>query len=114
MTPDVIEAPVTFFAAETNTLSVWRQAMSISTNYAIPVTVNGFSCKNCTEVEQAKKHIDPAHPNDGPYGINAPDKSSKGHGPGILFGGRLAGLSHDTRAGPHGFTPADARLDIFV
>lgn len=51
--------------------------MSISGDYAQPVTVNGFSCKNCTDVDYAKKHIDPAHPKDGPYGVNAKDKLDK-------------------------------------
>ena len=40
-------------------------------NYPNPVTVNGYSCKNCTDVDYAKKNIDPAHPKDGPYGVNA-------------------------------------------
>lgn len=35
--------------------------------------VNGFACRNCTDIDYAKKHIDPAHPKDGPYGINAPN-----------------------------------------
>lgn len=48
--------------------------MAISGDYPHPVTVNGFSCKNCTDVDYAKKHIDPAHPKDGPYGINAKDR----------------------------------------
>ena len=51
--------------------------MAINGDYPQPVTVNGFSCKNCTDVDYAKKHIDPAHPKDGPYGINA-----KEHGDG--------------------------------
>ncbi|MDQ7246957.1 hypothetical protein [Dongia sedimenti] len=42
-----------------------------STNYAQPVQVNGFLCRNCTDVDNAKKHIDPAHPRSGPYGVNA-------------------------------------------
>jgi hypothetical protein len=42
-----------------------------STNYAQPVHVNGFICRNCTDVDNAKKHIDPAHPKSGPYGVNA-------------------------------------------
>jgi hypothetical protein len=46
--------------------------MSIgSTNYAQPVYVNGFICRNCTDVDNAKKHIDPAHPKSGPYGRDA-------------------------------------------
>ena len=42
-----------------------------SINYAQPIQVNGFLCRNCTDVDNAKKHIDPAHPKSGPYGINA-------------------------------------------
>jgi hypothetical protein len=42
-----------------------------STNYPQPVQVNGFLCRNCTDVDNAKKHIDPAHPRSGPYGVNA-------------------------------------------
>jgi hypothetical protein len=45
--------------------------MTTSVNYATPILVNGFQCKNCTDVDYAKKHIDPAHPKDGPYGIDA-------------------------------------------
>jgi len=47
--------------------------MAVSTDYSTPVMVNGFSCKNCTDVDYAKKHIDPAHPKSGPYGIDAKD-----------------------------------------
>ena len=42
-----------------------------STNYPQPVLVNGFVCRNCTDVDHAKRHIDPAHPRSGPYGIDA-------------------------------------------
>ncbi len=55
--------------------------MAISADYPRPVTVNGFSCNNCTEVDEAKKHIDPAHPKDGPFGINAKHKPGGAHGP---------------------------------
>ena len=65
--------------------------MAISGDYANPVTVNGFSCKNCTEVDLAKKNIDPAHPQDGPFGVNA--KSRDQHGPAIRFGGSLQGAA---------------------
>ncbi len=50
-------------------------AMTISANYPSPVTVNGFSCRNCTEVDYAKKNIDPANPKAGPFGVNDPDGS---------------------------------------
>lgn len=52
--------------------------MAINGDYPQPVTVNGFSCKNCTDVDYAKKHIDPAHPKDGPYGVNAKDHAKPG------------------------------------
>ncbi len=45
--------------------------MSISGDYPHPVQVNGYTCKNCTDVDYANKHIDPAHPKSGPYGVNA-------------------------------------------
>ncbi|MEJ2456678.1 MAG: hypothetical protein P8Y58_00445, partial [Novosphingobium sp.] len=51
--------------------------MAISTNYSTPVTVNGFTCRNCSEVDQAKKFIDPAHPAAGPFGVNDPRKAEK-------------------------------------
>ena len=44
---------------------------TISANYPQPVLVNGFVCRNCTDVDNAKRHIDPAHPRSGPYGIDA-------------------------------------------
>ncbi len=42
-----------------------------SVNYPQPVMVNGYPCKNCTDVDLAKAHIDPQHPSAGPYGVNA-------------------------------------------
>jgi len=47
--------------------------MAVGTDYSTPVIVNGYRCKNCTDVDYAKKHIDPAHPKSGPYGIDAKD-----------------------------------------
>lgn len=53
----------------------WRDklgsGMAISGDYSTPVNVNGFVCHNCTEVDQAKKNIDPAHPKAGPFGVDA-------------------------------------------
>lgn len=42
-----------------------------SVNYPSPVAVNGFSCRNCSEVDLAKKGIDPAHPKSGPHNRDA-------------------------------------------
>ena len=36
--------------------------MAISTDYPRPITVNGFVCRNCDDVSDAKKFIDPAAP----------------------------------------------------
>ena len=67
--------------------------MAISADYSQPVQVNGFSCKNCTDVDYAKKHIDPAHPKSGPYGVDAasdpgarpsPSKPAPAFGTGLL------------------------------
>jgi hypothetical protein len=70
--------------------------MAVSTDYSTPVTVNGFSCRNCTDVDYAKKHIDPAHPKSGPYGIDAKDDptAQKTADPAaVTFGGALSGLN---------------------
>ena len=39
--------------------------------------VNGYICRDCTDEELAKRGIDPAHPKDGPKGLQAAaDKKS--------------------------------------
>jgi hypothetical protein len=86
-------------------------ALTISANYPSPVQVNGFTCRNCTDVDYAKKHIDPAHPKAGPYGIDAKNDPSLANKPGaadkpsVSFGGSLstpsqAGASTPIRVGP--------------
>jgi hypothetical protein len=70
--------------------------MSVGTDYSTPVTVNGFLCKNCTDVAYAKKHIDPAHPKSGPYGIDAKDDSTVQQSTAstaVTFGGNLSSLN---------------------
>jgi hypothetical protein len=97
--------------------------MSISANYPIPVQVNGFSCKNCTDVDLAKKHIDPAHPRSGPYGVNAKTDPTVNKDAAVTFGGALSWLNTKSNAGganllsnatPPGSeqTPAGAQVDI--
>ncbi len=58
------------------------------------MTVNGYSCKNCTDVDYAKKHIDPAHPKEGPYGVNATahSDSRSNRGAPVRLGSSLADL----------------------
>jgi hypothetical protein len=89
-------------------------------NYPNPVTVNGYSCKNCTDVDEAKKHIDPAHPKDGPYGVDAKDhppspSDPKTQTPAVTLGGALAGASQASGAGaqPSANQPGQ-RLNIFA
>lgn len=66
--------------------------MAINGDYAQPVQVNGFTCRNCTDVDYAKKHVDPAHPKSGPYDVNAStDPSRKAEA--VLFGGALKGAT---------------------
>ena len=36
--------------------------MAISTDYPRPITVNGYVCRNCDDVSDAKKFIDPSKP----------------------------------------------------
>ncbi len=88
--------------------------MAISADYPSPVNVNGFSCKNCTEVDEAKKFIDPAHPKDGPFGINAADHktakdaSSSNRSPAVVFGGQLASLAAAQATGASGSSSGSA------
>ena len=75
-------------AARGNTEPPQRQAlavcvlsrlMTISSDYSAPVRVNGFACRNCAEVDQAKHNIDPANPAAGPFGLNDPAQTKKNH-----------------------------------
>lgn len=98
--------------------------MAISGDYPTPVNVNGFSCKNCTDVDNAKKHIDPAHPKDGPFGINAKNNgdakraierastSGRDDQPAVVFGGQLAGLGRASTS-VSGIAPG-RRVDLSV
>ena len=49
--------------------------MAITTDYPRPITVNGYLCRNCDDVSNAKKNIDPAEAN--------------GDVPAVSFGGSL-------------------------
>jgi hypothetical protein len=87
--------------------------MTISGDYPTPVLVNGYVCKNCTDVDDAKRHIDPAHPKDGPYGIYAKDDpAAASRSPAVDFGGGLT-------APPPGAVPSTnptvgVRLDVSI
>lgn len=83
--------------------------MAINGDYAQPVQVNGFTCRNCTDVDYAKKHIDPAHPKSGPYDVNAAtDPSRKTEA--VVFGGALRGADAAGR-GTQAYVPG-AQLSL--
>ena len=101
--------------------------MAISGDYPTPVNVNGFSCRNCTDVDNARKHIDPAHPKDGPFGINAenrPDdikriaarsfEATHGGQATVTFGGRLAAFAETASTRQPVGIAAGSRADISV
>lgn len=80
--------------------------------------VNGYVCKNCTDVEYAKKGVDPAHPKDGPDGIYKAERSAKSgavqagddnqpaaHGPAVKFDGALAGVAPSGKPQPDPYAP---------
>ena len=67
--------------------------MSVSGNYSTPVWVNGYECWNCTDVDNAKKFVDPAHPKSGPFNVDARTDPTRTFGPAVSLGGGLAGSS---------------------
>ena len=71
--------------------------------------VNGYVCHNCTDVAYAKKGVDPAHPKDGPNGINGRDASKPAErGPAVVFSGQafdVAAVTPAPKAEAAGYTP---------
>jgi N-acyl-D-aspartate/D-glutamate deacylase len=53
--------------------------------------VNGYQCRNCTDVSYAKKNIDPAHPKDGPVD-GGQAKQAAHSNMAVEFGGILSAL----------------------
>ena len=73
--------------------------MTINGNYSAPVAVNGYQCWNCTDVANAKKHVDPEHPKAGPYGIDAANDPTLRNSPkAVVFSGALSGLEETSSA----------------
>jgi hypothetical protein len=93
-----------------------------SADYAMPVMVNGFLCKNCTDVDLAEAHIDPQHPSAGPFGANAKadptlaGKKFDGKTGAVTFGGSLVGA--DNSGAPSSAVPPSSprggRMDLSV
>jgi hypothetical protein len=79
--------------------------MTINGNYPSPVTVNGFSCMNCTDVDRANKFVDPAHPQDGPKpegpkGADTDQQKVTFNDPAVILGGTLADPNAVTSPSP--------------
>jgi len=49
-------------------------------------TVNGYVCRNCSDVELAKKGVDPAQPKD----AYKAEEAKPERGPAVTYGGSLA------------------------
>jgi hypothetical protein len=71
--------------------------LALSVNYPTPVWVNGFQCRNCTDVDLAKKHIDPAHPKSGPFGVDAKSDPTRLAQQSITLSGMLTGMASTAR-----------------
>jgi hypothetical protein len=52
--------------------------------------VNGYMCRDCTDVSYAKKNIDPAHPKEGPQPSEQPSRTNP---EAVQWGGALAELN---------------------
>jgi len=99
--------------------------MTIGTDYSTPVMVNGYLCKNCTEVDLAKAHIDPQHPSAGPFGANAKADptlagkkfDAKGYGTttgAVTFGGSLGDANGDGPSSAATASPLGSQLDLSI
>jgi hypothetical protein len=90
--------------------------MAISGDYSQPVSVNGYQCWNCTDVANARKNIDPAHPKSGPYGIDSKQDPTAKQSEAVTFGGSLSSTNIASPAGSDDPDADDAapgtRLDI--
>ncbi len=90
-------------------------ALALSVNYPTPVWVNGFQCRNCADVDLAKKHIDPAHPKSGPYGVDAKADPTRLAQQSVTLSGVLAGRTTSSSGPPAVPAPATGgQLDLSV
>lgn len=76
--------------------------MSIGGDYTRPVYVNGYQCWNCTQVDEAKKGVDPADPKAGmvgpDVGVPLSAKAASGQDPAVSYGGTLSGAQASAAA----------------
>ena len=86
--------------------------MAINGNYPSPVLVDGYLCWNCTDVADAQKHIDPAHPQDGPFGLDATAASSSSRNTAVTLGGGLSAAGDPGSATPTQSYQPGSRLNV--
>lgn len=71
--------------------------------------VNGYVCRNCSDVDLAKRGVDPAHPKDGPNGAYKADAAGKAdRGPAVRLDGAVAeaaAASPTTQVQPAPYVP---------
>jgi hypothetical protein len=73
--------------------------------------VNGYPCRDCTDVAYAKKNIDPAHPKDPPSDavlLQSSNFLSKA----VEFGGALASLNVASSASSQSMSEPLQRLNL--
>ena len=71
--------------------------------------VNGYVCNNCTDVEKAKKGVDPARPKDGPNGADKVEEAKPSdRGPAVTFGGEVTGAQGVENVRPAGYVPGSS------
>jgi hypothetical protein len=78
--------------------------MAISSDYPRPITVNGFLCRNCDDVSDAKKFIDPAKPAATTVAVEATDNDPQRA---VKFGGTLSFLNTVSPANPSASPASD-------
>ena len=62
--------------------------MAIRSDYPRPIMVNGYVCRNCDDVSDAKKFIDPSKPKTGP--VSEPQAAGNDAQRAVSFGGTLS------------------------
>ena len=89
--------------------------MNVNANYPTPVQVNGFTCRNCTEVVFVLLLFVSAQPKAGPYGVDAASDPSLANKPNVTFDGALKGLNAVTaQTDTPAKTGPGAQLDLSV
>jgi hypothetical protein len=84
---DFLPTRVTFAPAASYRVatSIGDVLMAISSDYPRPITVNGYICRNCDDVSDAKKFIDPSKPKAGIGAIDATEERAVSFGGGLSF-----------------------------